>query len=76
MKFALLFVLIMKTLMSKMSFFNCPYTLGLRFGRVFAGWEVQLTVLSVLLPRRGDGTLVHLAAYSALTVATRWPRAI
>ena len=22
-------------------FFNCPYTLGLRFGRAFAGWEVQ-----------------------------------
>ena len=45
-------------------FFICPYTLWLRFGRVFAGWEVQLIQKSVFLPRTGDTTLVHLAVYS------------
>ena len=53
-------------------FFNYPYTLGLRFGRVSAGLEVHLTRLSVFLPQRGDTTLVYLAVYSAETIGIRW----
>ena len=51
-------------------FFNCPYTKRLSFGRVFIGWEVRLTRLSVFLPRRSDATLVYFALYSAQTVSS------
>ena len=57
-------------------FFNYNYTLELSFERVFAGWEVQLTRLFVLLPRRDDATLIYLAIYSVQAIVIQWPRAM
>jgi len=59
-----------------MFFLNCPYTLALRFGRVFAGWKVQLTRSSVFCLWEVMPTLVYLAVYSAQTIGIRWPRAM
>ena len=49
-------------------FFDCPYTLGVRFGRVFARWEAQSTQLVHVSVSQGDDTThVHFAMYRAWT---------